>query len=119
MSEHNLVFDKPPRDALAMLFLNLHGGGFDPRRSILGSLAVSRRDAGLPVNAFTELEQSCRRSPVPESRYEPGVPLQAVEHTRLREAFERMSCDELEEYAREGKLPAWFPIETDQNERIQ
>jgi len=32
----------------------------------------------------------------------------AVEHTALRDAFERMSVDELEAYAREGSLPAWF-----------
>jgi hypothetical protein len=27
----------------------------------------------------------------------------------LREAFERMNREELESYAREGRLPTWFP----------
>jgi Family of unknown function (DUF5681) len=31
-----------------------------------------------------------------------------IEHTRLREAFERMSGEELEIYARDGLLPNWF-----------
>lgn len=31
-----------------------------------------------------------------------------VENTALRQAFERMSEAELDAYAREGKLPAWF-----------
>ena len=30
-----------------------------------------------------------------------------IEHTRLREAFERMSREELEAYARDGVLPEW------------
>jgi len=33
-----------------------------------------------------------------------------IEHTDgLREAFDRMSREELELYAREGALPEWFP----------
>jgi hypothetical protein len=32
-----------------------------------------------------------------------------IEHTRLREAFERMGREELEAYARDGVLPEWFP----------
>lgn len=31
-----------------------------------------------------------------------------TEHLNLNELFSRMSAIELEEYAREGKLPAWF-----------
>ncbi len=40
-----------------------------------------------------------------------GKPRQSleIEHTRFREAFERMSDAELDVYAREGKLPEWFP----------
>lgn len=30
------------------------------------------------------------------------------EHVNLNELFERMSKDELEKYARDGTLPAWF-----------
>jgi hypothetical protein len=39
-----------------------------------------------------------------------GKPRQSleIENTSLRQAFERMSPEELEAYAREGKLPAWF-----------
>lgn len=32
-----------------------------------------------------------------------------IENTTLKEAFECMSDAELDEYARDGKLPAWFP----------
>jgi Family of unknown function (DUF5681) len=32
-----------------------------------------------------------------------------IEHTRLGEAFDRMSREELENYATSGALPAWFP----------
>jgi len=32
-----------------------------------------------------------------------------IENTALRDAFERMSSEDLETYAREAKLPAWFP----------
>jgi len=35
-----------------------------------------------------------------------------VEHTGLREAFDRMSGDELEAYAVTGSLPKWFNDET-------
>jgi hypothetical protein len=40
-----------------------------------------------------------------------GKPRQSieVEHTKLREAFDRMSREELEAYARDGALPEWFP----------
>jgi hypothetical protein len=41
-----------------------------------------------------------------------------IEHTLLRQAFDRMNSEELETYAREGKLPAWFP-KGDENERIK
>lgn len=49
-----------------------------------------------------------------------GKPRQSleIEHTRLREAFDRMSRKELEAYAREGKLPAWFPREETNREPI-
>jgi hypothetical protein len=36
-----------------------------------------------------------------------------IAHTSLRDAFERMSRDELDAYAREGTLPDWFPREVD------
>jgi hypothetical protein len=39
------VFDKPQRDALAMLFLRLHSPGNRERRDPLGSVATSFRDA--------------------------------------------------------------------------
>ena len=50
-----------------------------------------------------------------------GKPRQSIEiqNTRLREAFDRMSRDELENYAREGKLPVWFPREETNCETIQ
>jgi hypothetical protein len=32
-----------------------------------------------------------------------------IQSAALREAFERMTREELEAYAREGKLPLWFP----------
>jgi Family of unknown function (DUF5681) len=32
-----------------------------------------------------------------------------IEHTRLHEAFERMTREELEAYAVSGTLPEWFP----------
>ena len=32
-----------------------------------------------------------------------------IENIALSEAFERMTREELEDYAREAKLPAWFP----------
>lgn len=31
-----------------------------------------------------------------------------IQNAALREAFDRMSSEEMEAYAREGKLPAWF-----------
>jgi hypothetical protein len=42
-----------------------------------------------------------------------GRPLQSleVEPSPLRKAFDRMSTQELEAYAREGVLPEWFPKE--------
>ena len=42
-----------------------------------------------------------------------GRPRQSVEveDVALRDAFGRMGREELEAYAREGKLPAWFPRE--------
>ena len=43
----------------------------------------------------------------------------AIENTTLRDAFERMSHEELEAYAREGKLPEWFPKEANEHEPIQ
>jgi hypothetical protein len=49
-----------------------------------------------------------------------GRPRQSVEveNVTLRGAFERMSREELEAYARENKLPEWFPRETN-SETIQ
>ena len=41
-----------------------------------------------------------------------------ISHTSLRDAFDRMSREELETYAREGRLPDWFPREVN-NETIQ
>jgi hypothetical protein len=32
-----------------------------------------------------------------------------IEHARLREAFDRMSSEEMEAYAVSGALPEWFP----------
>jgi hypothetical protein len=32
-----------------------------------------------------------------------------IEHTRMRDAFERMDREELEAYAASGVLPDWFP----------
>jgi Family of unknown function (DUF5681) len=32
-----------------------------------------------------------------------------IEHSRLRAAFDEMSREELEAYARDGALPDWFP----------
>lgn len=42
-----------------------------------------------------------------------GRPWQSVEiqYTTLRDAFERMNDEELETYARDGKLPKWFSRE--------
>jgi hypothetical protein len=37
-----------------------------------------------------------------------GQWVERSEHLNLNELFERMSKDELETYARDGKLPAWF-----------
>jgi hypothetical protein len=47
-----------------------------------------------------------------------GRPRQAIEieHTPLREAFERMTREELEAYAASGALPDWFPKD---DERVQ
>jgi len=42
-----------------------------------------------------------------------------IENVRLREAFDRMSREELEAYAREGKLPAWFPRAEVNREPVQ
>jgi hypothetical protein len=43
----------------------------------------------------------------------------AVENIQMREQFERMSRSELEAYAREGKLPAWFRVEDPNHESVQ
>ena len=43
------IFEKPQRDALAMLFLNLHRSRICCRRNILGSVALSARAAGVQV----------------------------------------------------------------------
>ena len=50
-----------------------------------------------------------------EGRARQSVEIQSVE---VRDAFERMSGEELDAYAREGKLPLWFP-RSDQSENIQ
>jgi hypothetical protein len=42
-----------------------------------------------------------------------------IENKTLRDAFERMNREELDAYARDGKLPPWFPREAGENERIQ
>jgi|SRR6516225_1111798 len=51
-----------------------------------------------------------------EGRARQSVEIQSAE---VREAFERMSREELDAYAREGKLPAWFPRQMAEHERIQ
>jgi hypothetical protein len=51
-----------------------------------------------------------------------GKPRQSleIENTSLREAFERMTETELEQYAVSGVLPDWFPCpEGERNETIQ
>ncbi|MGH9350913.1 MAG: DUF5681 domain-containing protein [Terriglobia bacterium] len=48
-----------------------------------------------------------------EGRARQSVEFQDV---TLRDAFEKMSGEELETYAREGKLPEWFPV-SEQNGR--
>ena len=51
-----------------------------------------------------------------------GQWVERSEHVNLNELFERMSKDELERYARDGKLPDWFtetvsvPLATGQND---
>jgi hypothetical protein len=52
-----------------------------------------------------------------EGRARQSIEIQSV---ALREAFERMSREELEGYASEGKLPTWFPRgEKEAHEPIQ
>jgi hypothetical protein len=41
-----------------------------------------------------------------------------IENAALRDAFGRMSREELDTYARAGTLPAWFPREVAEDERI-
>jgi hypothetical protein len=51
-----------------------------------------------------------------------GKPRQSleIENTSLRQAFEHMSEAELDAYAREGTLPAWFPKQPGgSNETVQ
>ena len=38
-----------------------------------------------------------------------------IENTALRDAFERMSNQELETYARDNALPKWFPRSEEEN----
>lgn len=42
-----------------------------------------------------------------------GRPRQSleIENSTLHEAFDRMNREELEAYARDGRLPGWFPKE--------
>ncbi len=42
-----------------------------------------------------------------------------IQDSALRNAFERMNREELDAYARDGKLPAWFPKEAGEHDRIQ
>jgi hypothetical protein len=42
----------------------------------------------------------------------------AIETSALRQAFERMSREELEAYARDGKLPVWFSPERRDDETV-
>jgi len=42
-----------------------------------------------------------------------------IENTTLKQAFERRSEAELDAYAREGKLPDWFPKEGRNDEPVQ
>jgi hypothetical protein len=41
-----------------------------------------------------------------------------IENAALRDAFGRMSREELDTYARAGTLPAWFPKEASEDEQI-
>jgi hypothetical protein len=41
-----------------------------------------------------------------------------IENTTLQQAFERMSDEELDAYARDGKLPEWFPKSQGRNDEI-
>ncbi len=41
-----------------------------------------------------------------------GKWIERTESVNLTELFDKMSTPELEEYARSGKLPAWFPVAT-------
>jgi hypothetical protein len=45
-------------------------------------------------------------------------PGRSYDHT-MRDAFDRMNDQELEAYAREGKLPWWFPRQANANEGVQ
>jgi len=42
-----------------------------------------------------------------------------IQNATLRDAFERMSSEELDMYAREAKLPTWFPTTEVNREPIQ
>ena len=39
-----------------------------------------------------------------------------IENATLKQAFERMSEGELDDYARNGKLPEWFPQSEGRND---
>lgn len=41
-----------------------------------------------------------------------------IQNATLRDAFERMSSEELEAYAREAKLPEWFPSTPEANSEL-
>jgi hypothetical protein len=51
-----------------------------------------------------------------EGRARQAIEIQSV---ALREAFERMSREELDAYAREGRLPVWFPRSEVNRDQIQ
>ena len=66
------VLDKPQRDALVRFFLFLRGSGFDSRRNLLGSMAVSPWDAGLSVrlpSAFLGSVADARHSCLPDQQF--------------------------------------------------
>lgn len=41
-----------------------------------------------------------------------------IQNATLRDAFDRMSSEELEAYAREAKLPEWFPSTSEANSEL-
>jgi hypothetical protein len=88
----------------------------DACREVLAQTIPSDSQARTYAQAIAEmlaakaLEGDIRAAQELADRAE-GRPRQSVEieNTALRAAFERMSREELEAYARDGALPEWFP----------